>query len=688
LLAFVPLADPVKVSRLRLHNASSVTRSLSVTAYAECVLGPARQITAAHLITERDPQTGALLARNPWGSGRTGFADLRGMQQEWTCDRREFLGRNGSLARPAALASQTQLARNAGAGLDPCWALQTRLQLKPGETADVVFLMGEVASAQEARELIARYRAVHIDECLAQVVAHWNELLGTVQVRTPERAFDLMMNRWLLYQTVACRVWARAGFYQASGAYGFRDQLQDGMALSFVRPELTRQHLVRAAGRQFAQGDVQHWWLPHTGQGVRTRISDDQVWLAHAAARYQLVSGDTTLLDEPVAFLEGPMLRPGEHDAFFQPVTSDQMAPVYEHCARALDAALKVGAHGLPLIGTGDWNDGLNRVGELGRGESIWLGWFLHATLQMFAPLAAARGDAERAARWLAHAAAVRDALELEGWDGGWYRRAFYDDGTPLGSAVNPECRIDAIAQSWAVLSAAGDRARAVTAMAAVSAQLMVADPPLALLFAPPFDHGSGDPGYVKGYPPGLRENGGQYTHAALWSVMAYAELGQGDAASALFALLNPVNRARTRAGVLRYKLEPYVVAADVYSVAPHAGRGGWSWYTGSAGWMHRCGIESILGVQRRGDALLLAPCLPAHWPEATVLLRHGSVHYEIKFENPSGGTNAIESIEVDGLALPPGVRLVPLRADSVQHTVRVRLAAPAQVIPGLRTVQ
>jgi cyclic beta-1,2-glucan synthetase len=687
LLMFVPLADPVKVARLRLHNNSTYTRSLSVTAYAECVLGPSRQASAAHLITECDPVTGALLARNPWGSGRTGFADLGGTQQGWTCDRREFIGRNGSLARPAALATLAPLARRAGAGLDPCWALQRRIVLKPGESLEVVFLLGEAGNEQEARDLLLRYRSLDLDECLERVVGFWDELLGSVQVRTPERAFDLMMNRWLLYQALACRIWARAGFYQASGAYGFRDQLQDGMALAAVRPALTREHLLRAAGRQFSQGDVQHWWLPDTGQGVRTRISDDRVWLAYATARYLLVSGDAALLDEPVPFIEGQLLRAEEHDAFFQPVTSDEMGTMYEHCARALDASLQRGGHGLPLIGTGDWNDGLNRVGAQGRGESIWLGWFLHATLTGFAPLAEARADLLRAARWRAHAAALGTALEQSGWDGAWYRRAYYDDGTPLGSGAEAECRIDAIAQSWAVLSGAADPVRAARAMAEVSAQLIVADPPLALLFTPPFADGPGDPGYIKGYPAGLRENGGQYTHAALWSVMALAGLGQGTEAAALLALLNPVNRANSRAGVLRYKLEPYVVAADVYSVAPHAGRGGWSWYTGAAGWMHRAGLEAILGVQRRGEALLLAPCLPAHWPQAVVTLRHRSASYEITIENPHGGTNGVESIEVDGLALAAGVRRLPLQDDGALHAVRVRLAGPARDAPALRPV-
>ena len=383
------------------------------------------------------------------------FVDLRGQQSAWTCDRREFIGRHGTLADPAALARSSPLSQRAGAGLDPCCALQAAVELEAGEATEVVFLLGEAAQVADAQALIARYRAADLDEVYRQVIAFWDDVLGKVQVRTPDRALDLMLNRWLLYQTLACRVWARSGFYQASGAYGFRDQLQDGMALALTRPALSREHLLRAAGRQFVQGDVQHWWLPHTGQGVRTRISDDRVWLAYTAAHYLAVSGDRALLDELVPFLEGQALHPGEHDSYFQPVTSDETASFFEHCARALDQSLQLGAHGLPLIGTGDWNDGLNRVGELGRGESIWLGWFLYATLHRFAPLASARGETARAARWLDHASALRTALESAGWDGQWYRRAYYDDGSVLGSAASEECRIDAIAQSWSVLSGA-----------------------------------------------------------------------------------------------------------------------------------------------------------------------------------------------------------------------------------------
>jgi cyclic beta-1,2-glucan synthetase len=666
LLQFVPLDDPIKISRMKLTNLSGKPRRLSVTAYAEWVLGTVRGASAPFVTTEMDAETGAMLARNPWSTtfaSRIAFADLGGRQTAWTADRTEFLGHNGGPASPLGLAGKAALSGNTGAGFDPCAALQTVVELGIGETVEVVSFMGQCASLEEVRALVARYRKADLDAVLVTVADHWNAVLGAVQVKTPDRAMDIMLNGWLLYQTLACRIRARSAFYQASGAYGFRDQLQDGMALTLTRPAETRGHILRAAGRQFVEGDVQHWWLPQSGQGVRTRISDDHVWLAFATATYVEGSGDATILEESVPYLEGPQLRPEEHEQFFQPMLADESASLFEHCARGLDHALSLtGGLGLPLMGTGDWNDGMNRVGAGGKGESVWLGWLLIRTIQLFAPLADERAP-DRARRWRAHAASVQQALEQSAWDGEWYRRATFDDGTWLGSKDSEECRIDSIAQSWAVLSGAADQPRANTAMASLERHLIRRDDGLALLFTPPFDATPLDPGYIKGYPPGLRENGGQYSHAAMWAVLAFAKLGAGDKAHDLFALLNPINHARTPEAAERYKVEPYVVAADIYSVAPHAGRGGWTWYTGSAGWMHRAGIEGILGIRRMGDVLLVDPHIPAAWPgfEATVKIGETVCRIEVRSAGTEGDDECYSVLDGLRVSSPEGGARIPL---------------------------
>ena len=691
LLQYVPIDDAIKISRLTLHNRTSRARRLSVTAYVEWVLGPSRSAASAFVTTEIDSVTGAMFARNPWGSAfgsRVAFLDMSGMQTETSGDRRMFIGRNRTLADPVALEGDAALVDAVGAGLDPCGAQRTFVELPPYGSAEVVVFLGQTADADTARLLIARYRLADLDAVLADVTRHWDDILGMVAVKTPDRTMDIMLNGWLLYQTLVCRVWARSGFYQASGAYGFRDQLQDGMALAHACPLLTREHLLRAAARQFVEGDVQHWWLPHSGQGVRTLISDDRAWLAVATAHYVAATGDSRILDYQVPFLEGQRLRPGEHDAFFHPTVADTTASLFEHCARALDHSLEVGAHGLPLIGTGDWNDGMNRVGQDGRGESVWLGWFLHASLSAFAPIAEARGQTTRADRWRAHAAGLKDSLEREAWDGQWYRRGFFDDGTPFGGAAGLECRIDSLVQSWSVLSGAADPARAAEAMASVERHLVRADESLALLFTPAFDKTPLDPGYIKGYPPGIRENGGQYTHAALWSVMAFAALGEGDKAARLFSLLNPVNHARTRAEVHRYKVEPYVVAADVYAKRPHVGRGGWTWYTGSAGWMQRAGVEGILGIRFEGDFLLLDPCIPKSWPGFEAIVRYRSARYELSVDNRDGTGHGILSADLDGTPVDAAPVRIAVMDDGAVHRVHLRLgrecAAPSQEQPAL----
>ncbi|MBJ7221291.1 GH36-type glycosyl hydrolase domain-containing protein [Brenneria sp. L3_3C_1] len=677
LLQFVPLADPIKISRLSLHNTSMQTRQLTVTGYAEWVLGSSRSGSAPYLLSQVDPQTGAMLVNNPWSGafpGRVGFADLSGWQSSFTADRTEFLGRNGHMRAPAALIDGSKLSGNTAAGYDPCSALQTHISIAPGEQVEIVWLLGQSAAVEPARNLIEKYREIDLEQVLSEVEAHWQAVTGAVQVKTPDRAMDIMLNGWLLYQTLSCRIQARCGFYQASGAYGFRDQLQDGMALTFSRPQDTRSHLLRAAGRQFAEGDVQHWWLPHSGAGVRTHISDDRVWLAFATATYIQVSQDHGVLAEQVGFLEGPPVAPGEHDAFFQPMPSAESATLFEHCARGLDQCLLLtGANGLPLIGGGDWNDGMNRVGEGGKGESVWLGWLLIRTIAIFAPLADTR-DAERALRWRRHAESVRLAIENSAWDGAWYRRATFDDGSWLGSRHNDECAIDSIAQSWAVLSGVADPQRAATAMASLEEHLIRRQDALALLFTPPFDRTAHDPGYIKGYPPGLRENGGQYTHAAMWSVLAFAQLGEGNKAAELFALLNPINHGSTPAQVARYRVEPYVIAADVYSVAPHVGRGGWTWYTGSAGWMYRSGVEGILGIRREGDRLLLNPCIPDDWTDFAAEITLGECHYQISVVNEHHRCRGISLAVLDEAAISIEEGKVSIALVEGDHHIRLWL--------------
>ncbi len=677
LVTFVAPSDPVKFTRLRLRNTSWRERHLSVAAYVEWILGPLRATAVPFVITSIDPSTGAMFARNHWKADfaqRVAFLDLCGKQRVSSGDRTQWMGRNGSLAAPAGLHLDATGAGPHGPGLDPCGMLMTSLCLAPGETATVVVLLGQGADEAAARSLVERARAMDPDAVLGEVVRGWDAILEVVQVQTPDPAMDLLMNRWLLYQTLSCRLWARAGFYQAGGAYGFRDQLQDGMALTLARPDLAREHLLRAAAHQFPQGDVQHWWHPPSGKGVRTRFSDDRVWLAYTLDHYLEVTGDRGVLDEEVPFIEAPALAVGQEDAYQEPARSVERASLYEHAARGLDISLPVGRHGLPLIGAGDWNDGMNRVGHEGRGESVWLAWFLIRTLDAWIPIAQARGDVAREAAWRTHAAALRVAVEAEAWDGDWYRRAFFDDGEPLGSAANVEGRIDAIAQSWAVLSGAGRPDRAAQAMASLDEHLVRRGDGLVLLLTPPFDRTPKDPGYIKGYLPGVRENGGQYTHAAIWAVMAFAALGDGDKAGELFAMLNPIHHADTRAGLQRYKVEPYVVAADVYGAGAQVGRGGWTWYTGSAAWMYRAGLESILGVRVRGDRLHLSPCIPATWPGFEVTLKHRSARYTIVVTNPNGAQRGVSGLTLDGVALDPVAAVVPLVDDGETHRVQVTL--------------
>jgi cyclic beta-1,2-glucan synthetase len=674
----VPVEDPVKISRLRITNRGDAARTLQLTSYVEWVLGSRREQTQHHVHTERDGDTGALFARNAFTADfadRVAFSFISEPAESFTADREEFIGRNGDLSTPAALALQS-LSGRAGSGYDPCAAFRSLITLAPGETREIVVLLGAARSAEEARAIIARNgapaaAATAIDSALRA----WERRLSVVTVRTPEPDFDAMVNRWWLYQTLSCRMWARSALSQSSGAYGFRDQLQDSMALVHAEPAIARAHLLRAAARQFPEGDVQHWWHEPGGRGVRTRISDDLVWLPFVADHYARLTGDGTIWDERVPFLRMRALAEWEHEVYDQPSVSDESATLYAHCVRALDRACTAGAHGLPLIGGGDWNDGMNRVGAAGKGESVWLAWFLVATLRRFATHAAARGDPEAAMRFRARAEGYVQAVERDGWDGAWYRRAYFDDGTVLGSSGNGECRIDSIAQSWAVLSGAGTPARQVEAMQAVSEQLVREDARVITGLTPPFDHSAHDPGYVMGYVPGVRENGAQYTHAAVWVVMAMARLGDGARAFRSLQMLNPLTHARDAEGVARYMVEPYAACADVYTAAGHLGRGGWTWYTGSAGLSYRAAVEELLGFHREGAELLIDPCVPPEWREFSLTYRHGSATYEIQVRNPDSVSRGVLSVRADGALLGEGV--IRLVDDGELHRVVVTLGTP-----------
>lgn len=676
----VAAEQPVKITRLRVRNVGSSARRLSLFSYRQLVLGGDATDTKAHLNTSFDAAEAVLYARNPQRrklAEATAFACVvktaGDMAMHYTAAASSFLGEDGSLAKA--------LDGKVGQGLDACAALQACVNLLPGEEMEVSFLLGEGDDLTHAQSVVRRMREPGaVAQTLEEVRRSWETILTPVQVHTPVPALDVMLNGWLLYQTLSCRMWGRSAFYQSGGAFGFRDQLQDACALLHTRPDLTRAQILLHAAHQFEEGDVLHWWHPPWDRGTRTRFSDDLLWLPFLTSTYIESSGDTAILEEQVGFMTARLLEEGEDESYLQATPSASTADLYDHCCRAIDRSLARGVHGLPLMGTGDWNDGMNRVGREGRGESVWVGFFLYRLLEHFLPYCRQRGDHERAQRYAQHQRELSQALE-QAWDGQWYRRAYYDDGTPLGSAQGQECRIDALAQAWAVISGAVDRDRAARAIESVDKHLISRRDGMIRLLTPPFDVEAHDPGYIKGYVRGIRENGGQYTHAALWVVQAFAELGRRNDAARLLEMLGPVFHTSTPERLATYQVEPYVVAADIYGEPPHVGRGGWTWYTGSAAWMYRVGLETILGVTLHGGTVLqIKPCIPDDWPEVTIdyRLRDSATSYCIRVGNPDACSARVRSCLVDGKsqAVEDGAARITLQHDGKRHVVEMEMGA------------
>lgn len=614
---YVDLEAAIKFIVLKVRNQSGRSRKLSATGYVEWVLGGLRPKSTMHTVTEMDATCGALMARNPYNSefqNYVAFFDVDDPNYYYTADRTEFIGRNGTLENPEAM-SKSQLSGKLGAGLDPCAVIQVPFELENGKEREIIFKLGAGKDIHDAVTTVKHFQGNKAAaQALLKVKEFWQSTLSVIEVETPDQSVNLLANGWLLYQVLSCRLWGRSGYYQSGGAFGFRDQLQDVLALSHAQPHLTRDQILLCASRQFKEGDVQHWWHPPVGRGVRTLCSDDFIWLPYVTSRYVTTTGDMQILDELIPYLQGRMLNVNEESYYDLPIISDQHASVYDHCKQAIQHALRFGKNGLPLMGSGDWNDGMNMVGIHGRGESVWLAFFLYDVLIRFSKVSSLRGDVAFTKVCEQQAEKLKKNINSNAWDGNWYRRAYFDDGTPLGSSVNKECRIDAIAQSWSVLSEAGEHTKSLTAMQSVNKYLINRDKGLIQLLEPPFDNADMDPGYIKGYVPGVRENGGQYTHAAIWMVMAFAKLGDRARTAELLSLINPIHHGETATEIAIYKSEPYVMAADVYGVAPHTGRGGWTWYTGSAGWMYQLIIESFLGIRREGNLLQINPCVPEDW--------------------------------------------------------------------------
>jgi cellobiose phosphorylase len=671
---FVDRDLPVKFILLKIRNESGVERRLSATGFLEIILGDVRSKNNLHILSEQDPATGALFFHNRYNSAfaeRVSFFKVGGGYNfSYTADRSEFLGRNRHLRNPQAL-YRKKLSGRIGAAMDTCAALHVKFDLLNNAETEIVFLIGSESNMVEARILLEKFAdKAAVRQALANTKKYWKDIVETVQVTTPDLSLDLLANGWLLYQTIACRMFGRSGFYQSGGAFGFRDQLQDVLALLAIQPELAREQILLSASRQFTEGDVQHWWHPPEGRGVRTRCSDDLLWLPFAVARYVTATGDAAILQTPVGFLESRPLHEGEDSLYDLPVSLNVTGTLYHHCVRAITYSRRFGPHGLPLMKAGDWNDGMDRVGNKGKGESVWLAFFYYDVLMRFARISQLYGDAAFAEICITDATALQSNIEKSGWDGEWYRRAYFDDGTPLGSKENEECRIDAIAQSWSVLSGAGANDRQTTAMASLDQHLVRRDLKIIQLLDPPFDKKGPNPGYIRGYVPGVRENGGQYSHAAIWSLMAFAKLKEREKVWELFSMIQPLNHSMNAALVNNYKVEPYVMAADVYANESHKGRGGWTWYTGSAGWMYQFIISSLLGMEIEHDQLRFNPCFPATWPSVSIRYRYGRSTYQITvFQHQADKVTLDSNGEITG-------NIVRLTDDGRDHEMEVHIAS------------
>ncbi len=637
---YVDIESAVKFTVLKVKNASGRPRKLSATGYTEWVMGDMRPKNAMHIFSELDTVSGALIAKNPYNTefpGRVTFFDVDERKKTFTSDRAEFIGRNQSLQNPDAM-SKVKLSGKLGAGYDPCAAIQINFELDEGEEKEIIFRLGTGTDINDALNLIKNFKGSDkAATALQRVRDFWKKTLEAMQVQTPDDATNIIANYWITYQTLSSRLWGRSGYYQSGGAFGFRDQLQDVLSLLHAQPELAREQILLAASRQFKEGDVQHWWHPPTGRGVRTRCSDDFLWLPYVTIRYIKQTGDDKILDEMISYLEGRHLNHEEESYYDLPIQSMQRASLYDHCVKAIQYGFRYGEHGLPLIGSGDWNDGMDQVGKHGKGESVWLGFFIYDICMNFIEIAQSHQDLGFAEQCKDEAEKLKVNIEKNAWDGEWYRRAYFDDGTPLGSHLNDECQIDSLSQSWSVISGVADKTRALTAMNSAYARLVNKKDNIICLLDPAFDKSVTNPGYIKGYVAGVRENGGQYSHAAIWMIIAWTKLGDSEKAWELFKMINPINHGRTPEEIATYKVEPYVMAGDVYAVSPHEGHGGWTWYTGSAGWMNQLITDHFFGLRKEGDKLSFVPCVPAEWGSFKIHYRYKTSVYNISFTQDSG---------------------------------------------------